>query len=211
MKEENSIARKIGIRIKELRQKRGISQEKLSELSGIEHKHIQLLESNNPSNARIDSIQSIAEAFDLSIQEFFSHDLFRREEPPLFPVKKTKVILKVASPETGRKILFQDEYNFAVYGFPGITRGHCNIIPKKGTKNYFQLLPEERYSLWDLVEKTVKYIRAEFKPDGFNIGMDLGEMAGQREEYLILDIIPRYKGDSRNPSSTGMRRVLPDF
>jgi len=202
------IARKIGIRIRELRKQRGISQQKLAELSGIEHKHIQVLESSKPTNARIDSLEKIANAFHISLQDFFSHELFSKSPLPSLSVKKSKGNLKALSSLSGRKILFQDKYTLAFFGYPEITRGHCILISKRGVGNYFELFPEERYSLWDLMGQVVQFLDREFKPDGYNIGMNIGEAAGQKEEIFILHVIPRYKGDCRNPSFSGICNVL---
>jgi len=60
---------RLAVRLKELRKKCGYTQEKLSELSGIDYKHIQLLESNNPSAATIDTLEKLAKAFKISLSE----------------------------------------------------------------------------------------------------------------------------------------------
>jgi transcriptional regulator with XRE-family HTH domain len=52
-----------------LRKKYGFTQEKLAELSGVDYKHIQLLESNDPSGATIDTLEKLAKAFDMPISE----------------------------------------------------------------------------------------------------------------------------------------------
>jgi len=61
---------KLSERIRSLRKKYGYTQAKLAELSGVEYKHIQLLESKKPSDARLSTIEKIAKAFNLSIAEF---------------------------------------------------------------------------------------------------------------------------------------------
>ena len=60
---DTDIRIKLAKRIRELRRKRGITQEKLSELSGIDYKHIQLLESKKPPAAKLDTIEKLAKAF----------------------------------------------------------------------------------------------------------------------------------------------------
>jgi transcriptional regulator with XRE-family HTH domain len=57
------IARKLALRIRELRKKKGLTQEELSDLSGIDYKHIQLLESKNPPAAKLDTLEKLAKAF----------------------------------------------------------------------------------------------------------------------------------------------------
>lgn len=63
------IRRKLGVRIKHLRKDYAYTQEKLAELSGIDYKHIQLLESKKPSGATIDTIEKLANAFKIKPAE----------------------------------------------------------------------------------------------------------------------------------------------
>jgi len=66
---ETDIRVKLARRIKKLRKNRGLTQEKLSELSGIDYKHIQLLESNKAPAAKLDTIEKLAKSFGLSPAE----------------------------------------------------------------------------------------------------------------------------------------------
>ena len=63
---EMTIKLRLARRIKELRKKKGLTQEQLSELSGIDYKHIQLLESKKTPAAKLDTIEKIAEAFNIT-------------------------------------------------------------------------------------------------------------------------------------------------
>jgi len=66
---DENAKQKLAVRLRNLRKKYGYTQEKLSELSGIDYKHIQLLESNNPSAATIDTLEKLAKAFKVSLSE----------------------------------------------------------------------------------------------------------------------------------------------
>jgi transcriptional regulator with XRE-family HTH domain len=66
---DTGIEKKLSKRIKELRKKNGLTQEKLAELSGIDYKHIQLLESSNPSAAKINTVAKLAKAFKLTTSQ----------------------------------------------------------------------------------------------------------------------------------------------
>jgi len=63
---DTAIRLKLAKRIKELRKRKGLTQEQLSELSGIDYKHIQLLESNKTPAAKLDTIEKLAKAFGIS-------------------------------------------------------------------------------------------------------------------------------------------------
>jgi transcriptional regulator with XRE-family HTH domain len=58
-----AINQKFAKRLRELRQKYGYTQERLAELSGVDYKHIQLLESKHPPAAKLDTVEKIAKAF----------------------------------------------------------------------------------------------------------------------------------------------------
>jgi transcriptional regulator with XRE-family HTH domain len=60
---------KLAERIKELRKKNNLTQEKLSELSGIDYKHIQLLESDKAPAAKLDTVEKLAKAFKITPSE----------------------------------------------------------------------------------------------------------------------------------------------
>ena len=66
------IEKKLGKKIKELREKNRITQEKLAELSGIDYKHIQLLESKNPPAAKLNTIEKLAKAFKIKPSELIN-------------------------------------------------------------------------------------------------------------------------------------------
>lgn len=61
-------------RLKELRKKHGLTQQKVAELAGVDYKHIQLLESKNPPAARIDTLEKIARAFGINSAQLLCFD-----------------------------------------------------------------------------------------------------------------------------------------
>lgn len=67
-----NIRLKLAKRIRDLRKKHKYTQQKLSEIADIDYKHIQLLESKNPSSAKIDTLEKLAKAFNLSLSKFLN-------------------------------------------------------------------------------------------------------------------------------------------
>ena len=63
------IEQKLSKRLRDLRKKYKFTQEILSELSGVDYKHIQLLESKNPPAARLDTIEKLAKAFNIDLSK----------------------------------------------------------------------------------------------------------------------------------------------
>lgn len=101
--------------------------------------------------------------------------------------------------------LLENELAFAVYDSFPVNKGHTLIIPKRHFESYFDALPEEILAMDDLVKKAKKFLDEEYKPDGYNIGVNVGADAGQGIFHMHIHLIPRYKGDVENPRG-GIRK-----
>lgn len=93
-------------------------------------------------------------------------------------------------------------------GFP-ISPGHMLIIPKRHIWSLFEATGEERAALFDLLGVMRERLLLERNPDGFNIGINDGEAAGQTVMHLHIHLIPRYVGDMTDPRG-GVRWMFPD-
>ncbi|MFO7653189.1 MAG: DEAD/DEAH box helicase family protein [Candidatus Krumholzibacteriia bacterium] len=93
-------------------------------------------------------------------------------------------------------------------GYP-VTPGHTLVIPRRHIATWFEASPEEQKALFDLVEQVKAKLDAELHPDGYNIGMNVGEAAGQTVPHLHIHVIPRYRGDVDDPTG-GVRLVIPE-
>ncbi len=102
--------------------------------------------------------------------------------------------------ETATAIAFLDS-------FP-VNLGHALIVPKRHIASYFELSIHEQRALWLLVNRCQSIIQQRHNPDGFNIGINIGETAGQSIFHVHIHLIPRYKGDVENPRG-GVRGVIP--
>jgi len=65
------------------------------------------------------------------------------------------------------------------------------------------------YTHWDLVDRMKLRIDEEFEPDGYNVGVNIGPLAGQSVPHIHIHVIPRYKGDRENPGGR-VRGVIPE-
>ncbi len=92
-------------------------------------------------------------------------------------------------------------------GFP-VSPGHTLIISKELRTDYFELTPLEKADLENAIGLARSLVEAEFTPDGYNIGMNCGESAGQTVFHFHCHLIPRFNGDMENPRG-GVRHVIP--
>ena len=91
-------------------------------------------------------------------------------------------------------------------GYP-ISLGHTLIIPKRHIGSWFEIAQAEQQALLDLLAKAKAVLETEFKPDGYNIGINDGPPAGQTVPHLHMHLIPRYKGDLEDPRG-GVRWII---
>lgn len=67
-----SIRHKFARRIRQLREKKGLTQQELAELADVDYKHIQRIESRNPSNTKLETIEKLAKAFNISCSKLIN-------------------------------------------------------------------------------------------------------------------------------------------
>jgi diadenosine tetraphosphate (Ap4A) HIT family hydrolase len=107
------------------------------------------------------------------------------------------------------KILYRTDHFFIIEdGFP-VSPGHLLIISNVLRPDYFNLTEEEKQGLINTIEVAKSLILDMYIPDGFNIGMNCGEAAGQTVFHFHCHVIPRYSGDMENPRG-GVRYCIPE-
>ena len=93
-------------------------------------------------------------------------------------------------------------------GFP-VSPGHALLIPHRHIATWFDATTEEQQALVAAIDDAKTAIELEQSPDGYNIGINSGEAAGQTVQHLHVHVIPRYEGDVDDPRG-GVRQVLPE-
>jgi ATP adenylyltransferase len=91
--------------------------------------------------------------------------------------------------------------------FP-LNPGHILIVPKRHVSTLFDFSDDERADLFSLLPAIKSYIESRFSPEGYNLGMNIGEAAGQTVSHAHFHVIPRYRGDVADPRG-GIRQVIP--
>ncbi|MGH0280443.1 DUF3427 domain-containing protein [Sinorhizobium meliloti] len=106
------------------------------------------------------------------------------------------------------RVVFSNEHIVAIWdGFP-VSPGHLLIVPRRHTATWEELRDAEKDAIWRSVDHGIAEIKSRHAPDGFNVGFNFGEAAGQTVFHFHLHIIPRYSGDVLDPRG-GVRHVIP--
>ncbi len=103
--------------------------------------------------------------------------------------------------ETASCVAFYD-------GYP-VSPGHALIIPKRHVANYFDLTHREREAMNLMLQFVKQRLDEKYHPDGYNVGININEAAGQSVFHVHMHLIPRYKGDVEKPKG-GVRGVIPN-
>jgi diadenosine tetraphosphate (Ap4A) HIT family hydrolase len=112
-------------------------------------------------------------------------------------------------PDGDREILAESASAYAIFDKYPVNEGHALVIPKMHYENYFDLTIEEQIECITMINKVRDILLIRFNPDGFNIGINVGESAGQTVNHVHIHVIPRYDGDVTDPRG-GVRGVIPD-
>jgi diadenosine tetraphosphate (Ap4A) HIT family hydrolase len=106
--------------------------------------------------------------------------------------------------------VYSGDHFFMIFDRYPVSPGHILIISNDSSKiNFFELSNEEKLELMNLLEIGKDIINEKFKPDGFNIGINCGEAAGQTVLHFHCHLIPRYIGDMKDPRG-GIRYCIPE-
>lgn len=91
--------------------------------------------------------------------------------------------------------------------FP-VNRGHLLVLTRRHLASYFDCSAAEKAALLELVDAGKALVDQRFAPAGYNIGINVGAIAGQTIAHVHLHLIPRYAGDVDDPRG-GVRAVIP--
>lgn len=107
-----------------------------------------------------------------------------------------------------REKIIESRLSFAIYDNFPVNKGHALIIPQRHIGSFFDLSTEEQSDCILILNKVKQIIQEKYNPDGFNIGININEAAGQTVPHVHIHIIPRYNGDVDEPRG-GVRGVIP--
>jgi ATP adenylyltransferase len=97
----------------------------------------------------------------------------------------------------------------AFYDTTPLNPGHILVIPRRHEPDFLELRGEEHNAILAMATEMRSHLDADYCPDGFNLGVNVGEAAGQTVGHSHLHLIPRYWGDVPDPKG-GVRCLIPD-
>ena len=107
-------------------------------------------------------------------------------------------------------ILYRGKNNFIMLNSYPYNPGHLLIAPYRHTGNMEELADEERNEHYRLVSRSIIVLKEVFKPAGFNMGANLGKVAGAGiDDHFHSHIVPRWQGDTNFIPVLGDVRVIP--
>jgi len=107
-------------------------------------------------------------------------------------------------------ILYRGIKNFIMLNSYPYNPGHILVAPYQHTGNLEELTEEERSEHYELVSRSVAVLKKVLKPAGFNIGANLGRVAGAGiEDHFHSHVVPRWQGDNNFMPVLGDAKVIP--
>ena len=108
-------------------------------------------------------------------------------------------------------VLYRGRAAFVLLNLFPYTSGHLLVVANRHIRLLGDTLPEELHEIIDLGRRCERALAAEYRPEGYNLGFNLGRSAGAGvENHLHMHVLPRWTGDSNFVSVVGETRVLPE-
>jgi diadenosine tetraphosphate (Ap4A) HIT family hydrolase len=109
---------------------------------------------------------------------------------------------------TARGVTRENALAWATRDTYPVSPGHTLIIPRRHCADFFELTADELAACMELLLAEQRAIATETRPDGYNVGVNVGPAGGQSIRHVHIHLIPRYAGDHPRPQG-GVRQILP--
>ena len=120
-------------------------------------------------------------------------------------------ILDTGLPDEETHVVWRGPTCFAILNAFPYTSGHVLVMPYREVGELEDLRPGEAAELWSAVRDAVVTLKAAYRPQGVNVGLNLGEAAGAGiPSHLHVHVLPRWNADSNFMTAVAEARVLPE-
>lgn len=108
-------------------------------------------------------------------------------------------------------IVYRSTLCFVIMNMYPYNNGHLMVVPQRHIKELSELRQEELGDLFSTVALSERVIKKVYRPEGLNVGINLGKAAGAGvESHLHVHILPRWLGDANFMTTVGATRVIPE-
>jgi len=108
-------------------------------------------------------------------------------------------------------ILYRGGKNFVIMNSYPYNPGHLLIAPYRHVASLEELTGEECREHFEIVSRSIKILKQAFNPGGFNIGINMGKVAGAGiDDHIHTHIVPRWQGDTNFMPVISDTRVVPE-
>jgi ATP adenylyltransferase len=109
-------------------------------------------------------------------------------------------------------VIARGELVYAVLNLYPYNPGHLMVVPYRRVSELEDLTDVETAELMAYVQKAIRVMKAISRPDGFNVGLNLGKSAGgSLAEHLHMHVVPRWSGDANFITVVGETKVIPQL
>ncbi len=120
-------------------------------------------------------------------------------------------ILRSGLPDDETNIVHRGAHSFAILNAFPYGTGHTLILPYREVADLEDLDAAETADLWATVTATVRAVKAAYRPEGVNVGINLGRPAGGSvSEHLHVHVVPRWTGDANFMTAIANTRTIPE-
>jgi ATP adenylyltransferase len=114
-------------------------------------------------------------------------------------------------PDDRTYVLWRGEHTAALLNAYPYTSGHLMVMPRHHVGELEDLSTEVTGELWDAVTNAVRALKAAYRPEGVNVGINLGQAAGAGlPGHLHVHALPRWGGDTNFMTTVAEARVMPE-
>jgi ATP adenylyltransferase len=122
------------------------------------------------------------------------------------------ILCRIRDGEESERVLTRSDLGYVVLNRYPYNPGHVLVVPSRHVGEVVELDDAESLDLQRLVQRSVRAIQEESAPHGFNIGLNLGRIAGAGlPDHLHWHVVPRWSGDTNFMPVVGETRVLPEL
>ena len=115
-------------------------------------------------------------------------------------------------PDEDGLVVARGDLVYAVLNLYPYNPGHLMVVPYRRVSELEDLTGEESAELMSFTQKAIRVIKAVSRPDGFNVGLNLGRSAGgSLAEHLHMHVVPRWSGDANFITVVGETKVIPQL